>query len=102
MLHLYGVPVTPENARHLVATLMADGGLDAKSAAPMIEKGVDRDLYAVALEPAERDAILSVLEDADYVTLAVTGAGSARVGDGLRVLRTAQGVSAETDVDMRS
>jgi hypothetical protein len=26
------------------------------SAAAMIEKGVDRDLYAVALEPEERDA----------------------------------------------
>jgi hypothetical protein len=29
----------------------------------MIQKGVERDLYAVALKPAERDAILSVLED---------------------------------------
>jgi hypothetical protein len=29
----------------------------------MIQKGVERDLYAVALEPAERDAILAVLED---------------------------------------
>ena len=33
------------------------------SAAAMIQKGVDRDLYAVALEPEERDAILAVLED---------------------------------------
>ena len=33
------------------------------SAAAMIQKGVDRDLYAVALEPEEREAILAVLED---------------------------------------
>jgi hypothetical protein len=24
MLHLYGIPVAPEDARHLVATLIAD------------------------------------------------------------------------------
>jgi hypothetical protein len=29
----------------------------------MINKGVDGDLYAVALTPAMRDAILAVLED---------------------------------------
>jgi hypothetical protein len=29
----------------------------------MINKGVDRELYAVALTPAMRDAILAVLED---------------------------------------
>jgi hypothetical protein len=33
------------------------------SAAAMIQKGVDRDLYAVALEPAECDAILAVREE---------------------------------------
>ena len=33
------------------------------SAAEMIERGVARDLYAVAVTPEERDAILSVLED---------------------------------------
>ncbi len=31
------------------------------SAAEMIQKGVDHDLYVVALEPEERDAILAVL-----------------------------------------
>jgi hypothetical protein len=29
----------------------------------MISKGVDRELYAIALTPAERGAILAVLED---------------------------------------
>ena len=63
MLTLYGVAVTAENARHIVASLFADGSPAAMSAAAMIHKGVDRDLYAVALEPEERDAILAVLED---------------------------------------
>ena len=63
MLTLYGVSVTAENARHIVASLFADGRPAAMSAAAAIQKGVDRDLYAVALEQAERDAILAVLED---------------------------------------
>ena len=56
MLTLYGVSVTAENARHIVASLFADGSPAAMSAAAMIEKGADRDLYVVALEPEERDA----------------------------------------------
>lgn len=51
------------DARHIVASLFADGSPVAMSAAAMIQKGVDRDLYAVALEPEERDAILTVLEN---------------------------------------
>ena len=63
MLTLYGVSVTAENARHTVASLFADGSPAAMSAAAMIQKGVDRDLYAIVLEPEERDAILALLED---------------------------------------
>jgi hypothetical protein len=44
MLTLYGVAVTAENARHIVASLIADGSPAAMSAAAMIQKGVDRDL----------------------------------------------------------
>ena len=47
----------------MIATLIADGGPDAMSAAASIGKGVDRELYAVALGPEERDAILAALED---------------------------------------
>ena len=54
LLTLYGVSVTAENARHIVASLFADGSPAAMSAAAAIQKGVDRDLYAVALEPDER------------------------------------------------
>jgi hypothetical protein len=57
-------PITPENARHLVATLIADGGPHALTAAKEIQKGLDRQLYAVGLEAAQRDSVvLSVLED---------------------------------------
>ncbi len=63
MLALYGVAVAAENARHIIASLFADGSPAAMSAAAAIQKGVDRDLYAVALEPEERDAILAVLEE---------------------------------------
>jgi hypothetical protein len=47
----------------MIATLISDGSRDALAAAEMINKGVDRDLYAVALTPAMRDAMLAVLED---------------------------------------
>jgi hypothetical protein len=63
MLTLCGVSVTAENARHIIAGLFADASPAAVSAAAMIQKGVDRDLYAVARKPEERDAIRAVLED---------------------------------------
>jgi hypothetical protein len=45
MLTLYGVSVTAENARHLVATLILDGTPDSLAAAEMINKGVDRGTF---------------------------------------------------------
>ena len=63
MLRLFGIPLTPENVLHLIAVLLADGSPDAISAAAMIHRGLDRDLFAVALESEQRDAILAVLED---------------------------------------
>jgi hypothetical protein len=63
VLTLYGVAVTAEDARHLVATLILDGSPDALATAEMIDKGVERDLYAVGLTPAMRDAVLAVLEE---------------------------------------
>lgn len=63
LLRLFGVDVTDDDARLLVATLLAAGGPAAIAAAEMIVKGVERDLYAVGLNPEMRDAILAVLED---------------------------------------
>jgi hypothetical protein len=62
MIRLFGMPVTLNDAQHLVATLVADGTPHAVSAAAMVQKGVDKDLPTVALGCEERDAILSVLE----------------------------------------
>jgi hypothetical protein len=63
MLRLYGCPVTEENARWLVGCLYADAHADAVETALWIEKAVERDLYAVALSPAQRDAVLRVIVD---------------------------------------
>lgn len=63
MLRVFGCPVTPEEARQLVAGLIADGGPNPIAAAEMIEKGVSRDLHSVGITPEMRDAILRVLED---------------------------------------
>jgi hypothetical protein len=60
---LYGTGVSPEGARWLVAALYRDAHPPAVSAALMIEKGLERELYAVALKPAERTAVLGVLND---------------------------------------
>lgn len=65
MLRLYGIPISDDAARRLAATLVADGGVHALSAAAMITKGVDGDLYTVALTAEERSAILAMLEEAD-------------------------------------
>ncbi len=63
MLRLYGVAVSDDDARTLIDLLLRVGRADDLSAAVMIEKGVERELHAVALTPGERDAILGVLDD---------------------------------------
>ncbi len=63
MLRLYGIPVAEPDARRLVASLIADGSHTAHHAAAIITNGLDRQLAAVALPPAERTAILAQLEE---------------------------------------
>jgi hypothetical protein len=63
MLHVYGAPVSADDAGWIVVRLRADGHGDAVAAAQIIEAGIARELYAVALTPAHRDAILRHLED---------------------------------------
>ena len=63
MLHLYGAPVCSDDAGWIVARLHGDAHADALAAAQIIETGIDRELYAFALTPAHRDAILRHLED---------------------------------------
>ena len=40
MLHLLGIPVSDDDARRLIATLLADGTPDALTAAEQITKGI--------------------------------------------------------------
>ena len=63
MLRLLGIPIPGDDARRLIATLLADGTPDALTAAAQITKGVERDLYAVGLTRAARTAVLAYLED---------------------------------------
>ena len=53
MLRLLGIPVSDDDVRHLVATLIVEGTPDALTAAGQITKAVERDLYAVGLSPGE-------------------------------------------------
>lgn len=52
------IPIADSDARHLIATLLADGSPDARTAASQISKGVERGLYAVGLTPALRPSLL--------------------------------------------
>jgi len=62
LLRILGIPIDDDDARRLVATLLADGSPDALTAAEQITRGVERDLYAVGLTRAERTAVLACLE----------------------------------------
>ncbi len=64
MLHVFGVRVARIDAHTLVDLLLRVGRADDLTAAAAIEKGIRDDLKLVALTPAERDAVLSVLDDA--------------------------------------
>ena len=54
---------TTRSSRWLVSALYRDAHAPAVSAALRIDRGIDHDLYAVALSPDERTAILGVLDD---------------------------------------
>ena len=63
MLRLFDVPVAKEDARSLVATLLADDHPHSAEAAATIAHGLELGASLVALTPEERDAILAALED---------------------------------------
>lgn len=64
MLLVFGIPLDDEEARRLVATLVVEGTPAALRAAAMIDKGIDRGLYAIGLDADERDAVTCALEEA--------------------------------------
>lgn len=63
MLRVLGIPISEDDARWLIAALYRDAHAPAVSAALMLEKGVERGLYAVGLSREERTAILGVIDD---------------------------------------
>jgi hypothetical protein len=62
VLRIFGVSITADEARSLVASLVGTGRPAALSAAARITSTLERGSGLVALEPQQRDAILHVLE----------------------------------------
>jgi hypothetical protein len=62
MIWLCGIPITDQDARELIASLVADGGPDTTEAAQQIGRALAQAHPTVELTPAHRDAILSVIE----------------------------------------
>ena len=62
VLRIFGVAITVDDARSLVASLVGTGRPAALSAAARITSTLERGAGLVALEPQQRDAILHVLE----------------------------------------
>jgi hypothetical protein len=63
MVLVEGIDVSRQDAATLAANLVAEGTRDAVSAAELIEKAVRLQFARVVLTPAQRVAVLSVLED---------------------------------------
>jgi hypothetical protein len=64
MLRLFGVPVKYEDARALVAALLADGSDDAVAAAGLIDVAMRRRLAGLVLSPGLRSAVVAALDKA--------------------------------------
>ncbi len=79
MIRIFGIPIAGDDVRRLVATLLVESTPDALSAATILEKGVARDLYAVALTRGERAAILACqkIPATDWPNSAVCSDGAA-------------------------
>ena len=69
VLRLFGIPIGDDDARRLIATLLAEGSPDALTAAQQITKGVERDLSVVGLT-----AVLACLEDPPVGLVELRGA----------------------------
>ena len=61
VLRIFGVGITTDDARSLVASLIATGRPAALAAVARITSTLERGAGLVALEPQQRDAILNVL-----------------------------------------
>jgi hypothetical protein len=63
VVRVLGIPLNPADAKWLIAALYRESHGPAVSAALRIDRGIDHDLYAVALTPDEWAAVLGVLDD---------------------------------------
>ena len=63
VIWLVGIPVRPEDARHLVTTLLADSSPNAIDTARTLTHALDAHAISVALTKDQRSAILAALED---------------------------------------
>ena len=63
MLRLAGITIDDDDARDLLATLVADGGPNTTEAAQQIGRALAQVLATATLSNEQRDAILNVLED---------------------------------------
>ena len=75
MLRLLGIPISDRDARHLVATLIAEGTPDALTAAAQISQGVERGLFIVGLSRAERTAVSPSVVSVSRPRYSSSGAG---------------------------
>ena len=62
-MRLYGVPVSEEDCRAFVTSLMIVDSDAALDAARTIAHGLDLEAQLIALTPEQRDSILACLED---------------------------------------
>lgn len=63
MLRLAGVPVTEDDARGLVTTLVSDGTPQALNLADRITTCLEMSVRMMALDAQERSVLLAVLDD---------------------------------------
>ena len=73
-MRIHGARVADQDARRLVASLIATNWPDARAAAFRIARGLDRKIPEVTLEPAERDAVLRALVDPPDALVDLRGA----------------------------
>ena len=63
MVLVEGIDVSRQDAANLAATLVAQGTPEALEAAEVIQKAVRLQFARVVLTPAQRQAVLSALDD---------------------------------------
>ena len=77
MIRLYGIPISDEDARNIVTSVIADGSHDSLEAGSRIWRALEIRAAVVVLSVEQRDAILATLEDVGSEGSASSAAGAA-------------------------